>query len=386
MFRSAAVFFLVILLVWTGLHAYVFWRLATVPWVAQHISRALLFGLAAFLWISYLGARILDRFGLEAIGRPIEWIGAFWLGTLFLAFLCFFAVDLVTGFGHFLPRLAPAMRTFALLGTVVLVVIALAQALRAPAVREYEVTLPGLPAQLDGTTVAVVSDTHLGNMIGQDWLEARLAQVEALKPDLLIMAGDIVEGDTPREGKLLPVLRRFHAPLGVWAVTGNHEFYAGLDHSLRLFSDAGWTTLRDRWFEVRPGLVIAGVDDLTARRRFRPDIGVFVEKALANRPLNAGVVYVSHSPLQAERAAALGAGVMLCGHTHHGQIWPFGYFVRAVYPLFTGRHEIRGMTAIVGNGTGTWGPRMRLWQRGEILRVTLRSPEKRMAAENADQR
>jgi len=83
-------------------------------------------------------------------------------------------------------------------------------------------------------------------------------------------------------------------------------------------------------------------------------------------------VLLSHTPWQAEKAANFGASLMLSGHTHGGQIWPFGYLVRRVYPLLGGRYEVAGMPVIVCRGTGTWGPRMRLWRPGEILRVTLR--------------
>ncbi len=373
-------FFIVILLVWTAMHAYVFWRLDSIPWVERHIPRVLLLAMAAVLWISYIAARFLDRAQLEIIGRPLEWIGAFWLGALFLTFICFLTADLLTGFGYLLPRWTPALRTLAVPLAALLFLISLVQGLRGPVVTSYEVSMPGLPAQQDGTVMVVLSDTHLGNIIGQRWLEARLAQMEALKPDLLIMAGDIVEGDTAREAGLLPVLRRFHAPLGVWAVTGNHEFYAGLDDSIRLFESAGWKPLRDSWFEVRPGLIIAGVDDLTARRRYRRDLGIFVDKALAGRPANAATVFVSHSPLELERAARQGVGLTLSGHTHNGQLWPFTYIVRRVYPLIAGRYALGSTTAIVCRGTGTWGPRMRLWGRGEILRIVLRSPVKTWAA------
>ena len=144
------------------------------------------------------------------------------------------------------------------------------------------------------------------------------------------------------------MLQKLRAPLGVWAVTGNHEYYAGLERSVGLLEAAGYTVLRDRAAEIAPGLVLAGVDDLGARRQFgRTD--------------------------QADKAAAGGAGLMLSGHTHNGQIWPFNYLVRLSNPLVGGRYEIGGMPVIVGRGTGTWGPRMRLWRPSEIVRITLRA-------------
>ena len=98
-------------------------------------------------------------------------------------------------------------------------------------------------------------------------------------------------------------------------------------------------------------------------------------KALSGRPPGA-TVFLSHTPWETEKAAGAGAGLMLSGHTHGGQIWPFSYMVRLRYPLLGGRYDVNGMTVIVCRGTGTWGPRMRLWRPGEILRITLRSPGK----------
>ncbi len=85
-------------------------------------------------------------------------------------------------------------------------------------------------------------------------------------------------------------------------------------------------------------------------------------------------MFLSHTPVLSQTASQAGVGLMLSGHTHNGQIWPFTYIVRSVFPLITGRYDVGGMTAIVGRGTGTWGPRMRLWKRSELLKITLRAP------------
>jgi predicted MPP superfamily phosphohydrolase len=171
----------------------------------------------------------------------------------------------------------------------------------------------------------------------------------------------------------LPTLKQLRSPLGVWAVTGNHEYYAGLELSAKLFEAAGYRLLCDGWAEATPGIIIAGVDDLTARVQFGK-IDDAVERALANRPAGAAIL-LSHSPLELNRAAAAGANLMLSGHTHAGQIWPFNFLVRLKYPLLAGRYEVNGMTLIVGRGTGTWGPPMRLWRPSEILRIKLRTSD-----------
>lgn len=132
---------------------------------------------------------------------------------------------------------------------------------------------------------------------------------------------------------------------------------------------------------VRPGLILAGVDDLTSRRRHR-STGNSVERALQGRPAGKATILISHTPWEAETAARSGVGLMLSSHTHDGQIWPFSYVVRLAYPLLTGRYDVKGMPIIICRGTGTWGicrgtgtwgPRMRLCQRGEMIGITLRS-------------
>jgi hypothetical protein len=231
--------------------------------------------------------------------------------------------------------------------------------------------LAGLPEVLDGSSIVALSDFHLGSLLDGEWLAARVAQVEALRPDVVVLLGDLLEGHGAPPPPLAQGLGGFRAPLGVFAVTGNHEYHGRRDGSVRFLEEAGVRVLRDRWVELRPGLVLAGVDDLTSRRR-RPPAEDPIGAALAGRPPGAAVL-LSHSPLELERAAAAGADLVLSGHTHGGQIWPFGYLVRRSYPRFVGRYEVGGATVIVGRGTGTWGPRMRLWRRGEVLKVILRS-------------
>jgi uncharacterized protein len=112
------------------------------------------------------------------------------------------------------------------------------------------------------------------------------------------------------------------------------------------------------------------VDDLSARRQFGVD-GRPVDRALTDRPPGA-TIFLCHSPWEAERASELGADLMLSGHTHAGQIWPFTYLVKIAYPYVVGRFGVNGMTLIVSRGTGFWGPPMRLFSRGEITAITLR--------------
>ena len=355
----------------TLMHIYVCWRAARVPFLNRHVSRPLFLAVGAALWAVLVLGRFYGHHNIGVWAWALELVGMIWIGVLLLNTVAFLLVDLVTGFGFLFSRWVPSLRGCALVAGMVLSATALVQGFRAPVVEQYEVRLNGLPDALDGSVVVGVSDLHVGSLLGPDWLADRIAQIQAEKPDLVVLLGDLFEGHgAGGYDDLLPVLQGLSAPLGVWAVPGNHEAYGGFA-SLGLLRDAGVELLRNRWTQVRPGLILAGVDDLTAhgRRKGGRDL---VEEALASRPPGA-TVFLSHTPWEAEKAADLGVGLMLSGHTHGGQIWPFNYLVRRAYPLLAGQYEVNGMAVIVCRGTGTWGPRMRLWRAGEILRVTLRT-------------
>ena len=356
----------------TLLHAYVAWRAAAVPAIARRVSGWGYLALSAGLWIVFAAATTWGHGATNALAVPLEAFGLAWMTTLFLVAVPMLVTDLLTGFGIWMPILAPRLRGIALLLGLAMAAASLVQGHRAPVVSDFEVELAGLPADADGTVLVGLSDLHVGEQLGAGWLRARVDQVLALRPDAIVLLGDLFEGHGRPDEAVLAEFRRLAAPLGVWAVTGNHERFRGGPAAEQPIEQIGATVLHDRWAEIRPGLVVAGVDDLTSRRR-RGQEGDAAGRALTGRPPGA-VVLLSHTPWSAERAAAAGAGLMLSGHTHAGQVWPFSHLVRSVYPLLEGRYEVDGMTVIVSRGAGTWGPRMRLWKRGEIVRVALRTP------------
>jgi len=357
-------------LLWAGLHCYVTLRLLSVPFIAHFVPAWLLIPAVILLGASYIVSRVLVRYGVRGFPRVLEIVGAYWAGVFFLLFSTFLALDVFTGFGLWLGPQLPELRTGAFVLALAMALVALVQARRAPVVTPYEVTLDGLPREADGTVLVVASDMHLGALLGHGWAGERSAQFESLHPDLLLLVGDIFEGDETAYPAWLPVLRQFRAAHGVYVVTGNHEFYAGGTKIIDLFRSAGFHVLRDESVEPIPGLVLTGVDDVAFRGRAAH--AAILEKVLRQRPTGASVL-LSHTPLETGRAASAGVGLMLCGHTHEGQIWPFTYLVKLAFPILSGRYRIQEMTAIVCRGTGTWGPRMRLFKRSELLRITVRT-------------
>lgn len=362
--------FILICLLWAGLHIYVIFQLLSIPFIAHYVPARLLIPVVILLGASYIVSRLLEHYGIDGFAHVLEIAGAYWVGVFFLLFSAFFVFDLVTGFGLWLRPQVPALRTVALILALLMTVVALIQARRSPVVTKYEVVLDGLPREADGSVLVVASDMHMGTLLGHGWARERAAQFESLRPDLLLLVGDIFEGDETTYPDWVPVLQQFHATHGVYTVTGNHEFYAGGTKIIDLFRRAGFHVLRDESIEPIPGLVLTGIDDVAFRGR--PAHAAIMEKLLRQRPKGASVL-LSHTPLETQRAASAGVGLMLSGHTHEGQIWPFTYLVKLAFPIISGRYRVQEMTAIVCRGTGTWGPPMRLFKRSELLRITVRA-------------
>ncbi len=364
-------FGIILIAVATLMHVYVFQRAGTIPSVKERIPPRILAGTGLVLWGIVVLGRFYGHGAVGAVPAAIESIGMTWLATVFLLAVFLLAADLVSGFGYLLPRLSPALRTSALIAGGAVAAFALCQGMRLPAVEDYEVRLPGLPRELDGTVIAAMSDLHLGPLQDGRRLSERVEQINALRPDLVVLLGDMFEGHGPPPPEFGTILGNLSAPMGVWAVFGNHESHGEDGSASAPFEKAGIEVLRNRWVQVRPGLVLAGVEYLGAGRRPGKD-GDSIDRALSGRPGGACIL-LSHAPGFPDKAASAGADLMLCGHTHGGQIWPLGYLTRLVFPMLDGEYAVGNMKVIVSRGAGTWGPRMRLWRRSQVLRITCRS-------------
>ncbi len=181
----------------TVMHVYVFWRASSAPWLPCRFPRWALPALGAALWLVFYLGRRYGHGGTGDDARMLELIGMDWMAALFLICLSLLTVDLLTGFGLLLPRLAPTLRGLALAAGGILTLIAIIQGVRPPVIREYEVRLAALPDSLEGTVVIAMSDLHIGSLLDERWLKARVAQVREERPDLVVLLGDLSEGHGP---------------------------------------------------------------------------------------------------------------------------------------------------------------------------------------------
>ncbi len=261
--------------------------------------------------------------------------------------------------------------------TVVLVVWGVIEAMRVPRVRAVEVRIPRLGPGLDGTKVVVLADTHFGPLDRTRWSTATAEAVNQLEPDIVCHAGDIADGTVAARLSQAAPLGTIRARLARVYVTGNHEYFGEAQNWLDHMASLGWQPLHNRNVVVSRGgsdLVLAGIDDVTARSSGLEGHGADLAEALSGVDPDLPVLLVAHQPKQVVQAAAAGVDLQVSGHTHGGQIWPFHFLVRVDQPSVHGlsRHGERTQL-YTSRGAGFWGPPLRVFAPSEITLLTLRA-------------
>ncbi|MGN0866994.1 MAG: metallophosphoesterase [Oligosphaeraceae bacterium] len=244
---------------------------------------------------------------------------------------------------------------------------------RAPRIREFTLAFPRLPEEAEGMTIALLTDLHADGVTAAREVSRMVELANARKPDLILLGGDLVDGTVEeRSGDLAP-LARLQAPLGVWAVPGNHEYYSGFAAWREVLPQWGVKWLVNEHQELLPGLALAGVADPRAMRHGEnpPDL----EAALEGLPPETFVLLGAHNPNLALEAAEHGVPLVLSGHTHGGMVWGLDWLVaRRNNGFLSGLYSLPPQTKLlVSNGAGIWnGFPLRLGHPAEILLITLK--------------
>ncbi len=356
------VFLVIVLSVYTAMHLFVYWRLASGLGLAPGQRLALRIILLAG-GLSFIAGEFLSRL---ASFRGLLCAGSIWLGILSIA-LTVFLVEFLLSLAFSRQR---RLLVLASLAAILLISVAsLVNAALDPVMREKRVPVRGLPAAMQGFTIVQLSDLHVGNLTSMKRLRRIVEKVNSLKPDLVCITGDTLDGEVGRDGKYCKVLGGLRARHGVVAVTGNHEFYAGIDKFTELARCSNWRVLRNESWIIDGQLAVAGLDDDTAGRARLP--GPDLEKALLGIPAGVPKVLLYHQPLKFAAAVERGVDLQLSGHTHAGQVPPMDLLVHLTYRYPAGLYR-RGDSHIhTSPGTSTWGPPMRFLSRSEITRLLL---------------
>ena len=241
--------------------------------------------------------------------------------------------------------------------------------LRGPGVKRVTVPLAKLPRAAHGYRIAVVSDIHLGPILGRGFAQKVVDTINATQPDIVAVVGDLVDGSVKNLGPAAAPLSQLRAPS--YFVTGNHEYFSGAEQWVEEVRRLGLHPLENARTEL-PWFDLAGVNDIAGESEGQgPDFG----KALGDRDPARACVLLAHQPVQIHDAVKHGVDLQLSGHTHGGQLWPGNFIAAAANPTVAGLERYGDTQLYVSRGAGAWGPPTRLGAPSDITVIELASTQ-----------
>lgn len=353
-------------------------------WQAFHVSwnlhPAIYWGVFTLVAATYPAGRMLERKLPRSVSDILIVTGSYWLGIMYYALLLLLFVDLLRLLNHFINFL-PAGITGSPHTVGILVILAVTATVLYgiwsayhPVIRHHILVIPKPLGRLAQCKFAVVSDIHLGKIVGNDRLNQLVACLNNLKPDIILFVGDTIDEDIDyfAEAKMPDILRNLTAPYGIYAVLGNHEFIGRNWHgAVQHLHAAGVTVLRDQSIMVADSFCLIGRDD-RSRPSFEHKPRLSLKELLAGINPEFPLILLDHQPYELDTYANAGIDLFIGGHTHRGQLFPNNYITRSIFELDAGYMLKDTMHVIVSCGYGTWGPPLRTSGRPEIVVLDVR--------------
>lgn len=335
-----------------------------------------------FIVLSYIAGRFLERVWISFLSDTLIWIGSFWIALMFYLFLCLIIIDLLRLINLIIPILPAAItnnpekakRLIALVMVIFIIITVAGGFINAkmPVLKTYELNIIKHAGNLKSLNIAMISDVHLGTIIGPNYLERIVNKINTLHPDIILIPGDIIDEN------IAPILRnnfgetlkQLKAKYGVYSVTGNHEFIGGVQAAVKYLTGHGVTVIRDSAVIIDKSFYVIGREDRAIRqfagkqRKELKDLIAGVDKSLP-------IILMDHQPFGLNEAKENEIDLQISGHTHNGQIWPLNYIVERIYELAWGYKLIGNTHYYISCGVGGWGPPVRTGSRPEIVNIKL---------------
>jgi predicted MPP superfamily phosphohydrolase len=329
-----------------------------------------------FLAYSYIIARIGARWMPKAVSQFLKIVGSYWFAVMTYGLLLLPIVDLIAWILH--ESSIEAFRYIPWLGAcfiIVLTFIILRGSWNAwnPIVRKYEISIPKAAGEMKQLRIAVASDLHLGSIVRNKHLQRLVERVKELKPDLILLPGDILDDDIEPfiRHRMAEQMKELKAPLGTYAILGNHEYIGGkIEEFVKQMKAIDIEVLMDSSVIIADSFYVIGRKDRSAERfgaKGRMGIEALLEGVDRAFPL----IVMDHQPYHLDQSAAHGVDLQLSGHTHRGQMAPFHWITKRLYELDWGYLKKGDMHTIISSGFGTWGPPIRLGSRSEIIEILI---------------
>ncbi|MBP2625357.1 MAG: Phosphoesterase [Firmicutes bacterium] len=344
-------------------------------------------GLVNYYWIIFsllAGSYFLGRLGAICFPGDFSdrmiWIGSYWLGLAFYLCLFWLAYDIVaivSSFIGFFPRGISSYSNgigLSILAAAILVVAYGARNACTPNIRRYDITINKSVDNCTELHVVLISDLHLGILVGRDRLRRAVQIINELDPDLILMPGDIIDENIGAfvENEMPEILRGIRSRLGIYGILGSHEYiYGHSEKAITCLKRAGINMLRDQYIKLPNDVYIVGRDDLFREQLVgtpRRNLTTILQGCNREFP----IILMDHQPVGLEEAALQGVDLQLSGHTHHGQIFPINLLTQKIFKIDWGYLRRGPYQVIVSSGFGTWGPPIRLGTISEIVDITIK--------------
>lgn len=313
----------------------------------------------------FMGLVFVSRKYDNALSAQIAYI---WLGWAFLWFsiiMLVMAVQLILlAFKISLPFTMFGLWVF--LASLLVAGISLYNGLGAPKMKPIQIVSPTL--NTESFKIAQISDSHLGTGLNPKRLQKAVDEINKFNPDIIVFTGDIFEHTIEHEQAYIDILSTLNPPYGKFGVLGNHEYYGGVNDNIAMWEKAGIKPLLNSAQDLGP-LNIIGVNDIRTTRISKEDFTQLLKKQTMDK-FN---LLLSHAPLYFEEAAANKVNLMLSGHTHNGQLWPFKYLTRLQFKNTYGLYKQGEGYLYVTSGMFYWGPPMRFLTNNEVPLITIKN-------------
>lgn len=372
-------FVTIVTLIYLAVNSYIFTRgLQAIP--SSSIWKTV------YIWVfwsvaaTFILARFMERLYPSLLTGIITWIGSFWLAFLLYFILSALLIDLARIVNHFTGIFPTSFyinyektKIITLLTVIVIVTLTvLAGYINARTTRITKLDIH-IPKEVTGKKtlkIVMASDIHMGTLIAANKTRKLVKLINELQPDIILFPGDVVDEDLAPviKNNLGASLLQLKAPLGVYAIPGNHEYIGGAEAAVRYLTDHGINVLRDSAIFIDQRFWLVGRDDRD-KSRFSGKERKKHEELMQSVDRRYPVILMDHQPFTLHKSVELGVDLQLSGHTHHGQLWPLNYITSAIYEVSSGYKKISDTHFYVSNGFGTWGPPVRLGNRPEIIQI-----------------
>jgi uncharacterized protein len=375
------VFFGIFFLITGLISFYIFIR----GWQSIPPGSSLRHSYAIVFWIvalSFICGRLTENYLPPALSHLFVWVGSFWIAAMIYFLIAVVSIDVLRLINRFLPFYPSAITqnysqakyiiSACVTGLVGLILLVGHINSLTPRVRKLDLSVAKQAGTMNTLNIVAASDIHLGTIVGRSRFDQIVNTINSLNPDLVLLPGDIVDEDLASVVKqnLGESLKSIHAPLGVYAITGNHEYIGGVKEACAYLTDHNIVMLRDQSVKIADSFYLVGREDRSVGR-YNGHLRKALAELMAAVDKKYPVILMDHQPFGLNEAVAESVDLQISGHTHYGQLWPLNYIVERIYELAWGYKKIASTHFYVSNGVGTWGPPVRVGNRPEIVNIRL---------------